>query len=317
MKKQQGRRGRELKAAEIHAPQIPLSTSSLLALAEELIGIDNSCSILDVKLNVFAPSRSSSINGSAKLTCSTDQMRIWETELSEPDGAPIARVVHTLIAKARALPEADLHEIQPQAKDKKPLASLEERREIIARAACNVISKKGFAASSIREIADAAGMHVPTMYQYVGSKDEVLELVYRWVISRVKENIADALSLPVPPKERLIAVTLKLLEDNELTPRHTGVLNRELRSLSKSARGRVLADYAEIMKSVADIIAEGTALGEFHPVNPTITANFIDALCDMWALRQFAVGQFSVEEYRNEILRYLKKGLFVPEAQAE
>jgi AcrR family transcriptional regulator len=202
--------------------------------------------------------------------------------------------------------------IRPAKQEKKngSVGSVEERREKIAEAASMVIANKGFAASSIREIADAAGMHVPTMYQYVSSKDEVLELVYRWVMRRVRENVDKALVSTQDPRERLRAVTLKLIENNTQGRRDTGVLNRELRSLSKTARARVLDEYVEVVGDISEVISEGVASGEFRPVNPVIIANFIDALCDMWALRQFAIGQYSVEEYREQLLEFIERGLF-------
>lgn len=179
-----------------------------------------------------------------------------------------------------------------------------------------VIANKGFSASSIREIAEAAGMHVPTMYQYVSSKDEVLELVYHWVMRRVRENVADALASTEGPRQRLRAVTLKLIENNDRGRRETGVLNRELRSLSKPARARVVNEYVEVVGEIADVIAEGVKSGEFLDVNPVITANFIDALCDMWALRQFAVGQYDVTEFREQLLRFIERGIYTDNENA-
>lgn len=290
---------RELKVVET------LSSSALVALAEDMIAPDGPPSVLDVRLTVFAESRSPSIRGEARLIHSRDNIAIWETDFTELAGTPIAKVTHTLTVTASS-PSAEV----PEARDRRAMGAQEERRAAIAEAAAEVIGRKGFAAASIREIADAAGMHVPTLYQYISSKEEVLELVYLWVIKDVMDNLAPALDPTLPPRERLIAVTVKLLEGNVKTPRHTGLLNRELRALSRSARSRVLNEYSEVMNAVAEIIKEGVALGEFRPVNASVVANFIDALCDMWALRQFAIGQFSIEEYRDEVVQYIKDGLF-------
>lgn len=287
-----------------------LSASTILALAEALIDMAEDSSVIDVKINVFSRAPAAKVRAQATVLFRKDPVTVWETDISGPDGEPIARLVHTLVA-GTAVSQAGDGTVQKMPREKKVAASLRERRDLIAQAACNVISAKGFAASSIREIADAAGMHVPTMYQYVKSKDEVLELVYSWVIGQVRAGIADALASTEPPKDKLVSVTRKLLENNNLERRQTGVLNRELRALSKGGRQRVLGEYAEILKSVAEIIERGSELGQFRPTNAVITANFIDALCDMWALRQFAVGEFSIEEYRENLLLFIKKGLHV------
>lgn len=70
-----------------------------------------------------------------------------------------------------------------------------QRREPIAAAAADVIARKGYAAASVREIEAAAHMQVPKLYQYVTSKEEVLELVYRWVIERLQADVEDARSI--------------------------------------------------------------------------------------------------------------------------
>lgn len=285
-----------------------LSGAMALEMAETLIDIADGGNPIDIKVNLFFRSQAKKVRGRATVLFQKDPVTVWETTISEPGGEIVARMVHTLVSGG-VVSRAD-DELAPDSpREKKAMASLQERRDLIARAACNVIAAKGFAASSIREIADAAGMHVPTMYQYVKSKDEVLELVYSWVIGQVRTNIADALASTGTPKDKLMSVTRKFLENNNIERRQTGVLNRELRSLSKGARQRVLGEYAEIIESVAEIIERGAELGQFRRTNPVITANFIDALCDMWALRQFAVGEFSVEEYRENLLGFIQRGL--------
>ena len=47
-----------------------------------------------------------------------------------------------------------------------PRSTADRRKAQIVKAAFKVISKKGFANSAIREIAQEAGMPVPTMYQW-------------------------------------------------------------------------------------------------------------------------------------------------------
>jgi hypothetical protein len=52
------------------------------------------------------------------------------------------------------------------------------RHDQIFRAACVVFGKYGFAQATMREVAAEAGMPVPTMYQYIRSKDDLLTLIF-------------------------------------------------------------------------------------------------------------------------------------------
>lgn len=304
----------EARVSDLQSRAGPASSAAVLSFAENLLSSassDGELSIVEVKITLFDPTSAEVLAGETSLVHRQGPLGIWKTDIREQRGRPVAQVFHTCLQQEAngVAPAAEL--AMPAKREKKngSAVSAEERREMIARAACVVIANKGFAASSIREIADAAGMHVPTMYQYVSSKDEVLELVYLWVMRRVRGNVGEALASASDPRERLRAVTLRLVQDNDQRRRETGVLNRELRSLSKTARARVVDEYIEVVGQIADVIAEGVKSGEFRDVNPIIAANFIDALCDMWALRQFAVGQYSVEEYREQILQFIERGL--------
>jgi AcrR family transcriptional regulator len=190
---------------------------------------------------------------------------------------------------------------QKEFASKTTIAPADHRREQIAAAAAEVIARKGFASATMREIADAAGMHVPTMYQYVASKDAMLELVYRHIMAQVRIDAAEAAAHFETASDRLRATIAALVDKGDRYRRGIGVLNRELKSLSPEARRRVLADYAKLIGQLADLIAEGVASGEFRPVNPVIAANFVEATCDIWPLRQFAVQRFGQAAFRTEV----------------
>jgi AcrR family transcriptional regulator len=194
-------------------------------------------------------------------------------------------------------------------RDEQPANSARKRRDQIAAAAAAVIARKGFANATMREIADMAGMHVPTMYQYVASKDEMLELVYNWTMARVRTDVAAATVNCSTATEKLRATITSLIAKGDRFRRDVGVLNREFKSLSSEARLRVLAHYRKLLLQIAELVSEGIAGGEFRPVEPEIAANFIEATCDIWPLRQFAVGQFGQNVFHDEIAEMIIRGL--------
>ncbi len=142
-------------------------------------------------------------------------------------------------------------------------SSLEKRREQIAAAACDVISRKGFAGATIREIADAAGLHVPTLSRFVSSKDEVLELVYGWAMERLRTDVAAATVGCATVRDQLITTVMAMIGNGDRYRRQVGVLNRELKSLPQKSRLRVLNEYQALLGQIAELIAQGVASGEF------------------------------------------------------
>jgi AcrR family transcriptional regulator len=55
---------------------------------------------------------------------------------------------------------------------------IDPRRKQIIKGAMQVISTKGFHGATVRDIAEAAGLTVGTMYNYVRSKEDILYIVY-------------------------------------------------------------------------------------------------------------------------------------------
>jgi AcrR family transcriptional regulator len=323
--------GRQTGAAAVHATfrlsdsqpaeigEVPPATllgyaCTLIAMAE---GMDaGKVSMIETSAHFFAPQICDTVEGEAVLIEARGPLWVWQCDLRAA-GGDLARITCRYMARSpdRAAPDAidtPAPDTRAQAQAARAARHLADRREAIAAAACHVIADKGFAAASMREIAEVAAMHVPTMYQYVRSKEEVLELVYHWVFERIRRNVTPALDADLPAREKLLGVVASLVANNGAMPREAGVLNRELRSLSRAARRRVLDDYAGIVDGIARIIADGVAEGQFRPVDPHLTANFIDALCDIWALRQFAIGQFSEAKFKSEIEAFFLHGISNP-----
>lgn len=300
--------------AEVQPATLLGYACTLIATAE---GMDaGSVSLIETSAHFFAPQTCDTIEGEAVLIEARRPLSVWQCDLTASGGGDLARITCRYLARApdpatpagaQAAPDS-----RAPAQAARAARLLADRREVIAAAACHVIADKGFAAASMREIAEVAGMHVPTMYQYVRGKEEVLELVYHWVFERIRRNVTPALDADLAPREKLLGVVASLVANNGAMPREAGVLNRELRSLSRAARGRVLDDYAGIVDGIARIIADGVAAGQFRPVDPHLTANFIDALCDIWSLRQFAVGHLAEADFRGAVEAFCLLGISGP-----
>ena len=334
VRSERGRVVGEMAAGPEHVDQHGLVRSAaLLVFADQLashgaaLGVqqDQVVLTLETKANYFRRCKSTVLGGESTPLHIGPSTMVWQTALYESGGNPIAMISHTLLVLAAegAAAEEAAHMVaahlnmQPRAAGEAKRTAVgrsrqssdiavAKRREHIAEAACKVISRKGFATSTIREIADEAGLHVPTLYQYVSSKDEVLELVFKWLVDQVGMDLEVATHDCETAHEKLVSAIRILLSRSNLNRAQTGVLNRELNSLSPKARLRVLSDIQTLMGQIAVIVHEGVASGEFRAVEPLMTANFIDAVVDVWALRQFSVRRFGLKEFENEVLRFFE-----------
>ncbi len=292
--------------------------SLLLAVADEvsaragaLIGIEGSAwEMTDLTAGWITPPTGSTLTAKAGLLARLVDHCVWQISFAEPDGTVVAHAVlkrrphPTEVVPAAALPSAasDLRAAQPA----------ERQRDHIAEAAAAVIAAKGFAHATVREIAEAAGMHVPTLYTHIASKHDLLELVYTWSMDRILVDVGQATANCRSAREKVAAIMAAMIARADENKRLVGVLNRELRSLPHGARERVLDRYRVILHELAKVIAEGVAAGEFRPVDPAVVANIIDAACDMRALRPFSFDAMALAEFERHILAFIDAGLRGP-----
>ena len=242
---------------------------------------------------------------------------VWQVTFTAHQGSdePMAIVTQTLAMGDRAAmpgPAPDDAAAADESRNgsaRTDAAPAAVRREQIAAAAAEIIARKGFAGASIREIAEAAGMHVPTLYQYIASKDDLLELVYSRTMAALKTDLDAEVAAYATAEQKLRAAIGILVGRGDRFRQRIGLLNRELKSLSPNARARVLEQYRDLMGATAAIIRMGIASGEFRDADPDIAANIVDGACDMWALRQFAVGHVGIEAFGAEVAELIVRGL--------
>ena len=83
------------------------------------------------------------------------------------------------------------------------------RRDILE-AAAKVFARRGYAAATLAELAEATGYAAPSLYRYFGSKEEIFESL----LELVSAEVAEAFDAPVdrsrPVAERLGALLLAL-----------------------------------------------------------------------------------------------------------
>ena len=122
----------------------------------------------------------------------------------------------------------------------------DQRRTQIVEAAFEVLTEKGYDAASIAEIAQRAGMGQGTVYRYVNSKRELLDLVFDWAVERIFATI-DPYELlaadPATPPEmaahvRVIGDRLNRLVDED--PAMLKLIGIQSSAIDKQLKARVV-----------------------------------------------------------------------------
>ena len=176
-----------------------------------------------------------------------------------------------------------------------PLTKEEQqrRRKEIFDASVHLFLEKGFKATSMREIAKAAGVGKSTLYDYFKSKDEILVSYFENVINELTEN-ANAIvaqDLGITEKlQKIMEMHLTYLVDSKT---FYLMLSLEVQTLSLGNQKKIQVQRYAYQDIFRDIIQEGIDAGIYRPVNPLFAARSIFQLLSLavFTSRPDAVGE--------------------------
>ncbi len=144
-------------------------------------------------------------------------------------------------------------------------------RERILDAASSVFAEVGFAGARVDDIAARAGVNKAMLYYHVGDK----QVLYSAVLMRNFDRVADALAqvrdAGGSPRTRLVAVVTELTRIVQQYPDHPRMVLREVASGAATLPPEVLARMLEVVDTVAGLLGEGVAAGEFRRTEPVLT----------------------------------------------
>lgn len=304
----------ETAPASPRAAGAPVTLASLVGFAEALALAGNAAcghevTAFDIKTVSLSPRPANRLTGEAIPQMAPAGLSVWMVTIQDDHERAIATLVLTYALGTPVLPPAPTP--AAEAPPSVSLAAEAQPQTPLARilaAATDVIARKGFAQATMREIAEATGMHVPTLYAHVKGKDELLELVYAHEMERLVSRL-EQVATGASATERIRRMMEAALDVSDERRRQIGILNRELKSLRPEARARMIARYRALVGRYEAVIRDGVAAGEFHDIEPLVAANFLDMIGDIWALRQFFLSEMPRDAYLEAAMTFALKGL--------
>ncbi len=240
---------------------------------------------------------------------------IWQTILIDAAGNRIAIVTQTQLVAQGASGEPAVDTPVPAEAGAEPRTAIaEERRAAILKAGAKVMGARGFASATMKEIAAAAGMHVPTMYQYVRSKDELLFLICVECFQSLNVVLDAATEGEATAGARLQAAIAALVRSSEQHRSALRLITRETAVLQPPVRNRVHAEWNRFLARFSTIIDDGVKAGEFVPIDPAMAAHLIESLCEAWAIRRVALRRHGLPSVEAGIIQLVLSGIRRKEA---
>ena len=166
-----------------------------------------------------------------------------------------------------------------------PRPSGGDKRERILEAAERVFADHGFYNAKVSEIARHAGVADGTIYLYFKSKDDLLITLFESRMERVCADLVEAVGAAQGAPAKLGAFIRTYLEMVKRNPKVAEVLTIELRQSSKFMKEYANPRFADLLKIVGQVVADGQRAGELDDTVPApLAARMVFGILDEMAL---------------------------------
>lgn len=152
-------------------------------------------------------------------------------------------------------------------------------QERIYDAAVGRFAARGFAATTLRQIASDVGLEVGSLYNHIASKQDLLYRLMCRAMAEITEYVAAAESLSDDPSTRLWNIAKAHVEFYAIRRQQARALDMEIRSLAHEhyiANRQLRKGYEKLF---IDALEDGIQKGRFRDVDTHTTAFALISLC--------------------------------------
>lgn len=158
-----------------------------------------------------------------------------------------------------------------------PLTDQEQmrRRHEIFGASVKLFLRHGFQETSLREIAEEAGIGKSTFYDYFENKDEILLWGVQDQIEDLTTEARAIAALPLPASERLRRVMKNHAEYVMASKDFFIKLSLQVQRLSLESQKHIQAARHEYQDTIQGIVDDGIREGAFRPVDSLLATRLL------------------------------------------
>lgn len=136
------------------------------------------------------------------------------------------------------------------------------RRQEIFRIAADIFYRKGYAQTSTRDIAEAAGILKGSLYAHISSKEDILYAIVQDVHALFESNVAACEALDAPPLGKVRSFLAGHMRITLSRPEYHQVYTRDWRSLSEERYRSVRGKRDEYERYLAGLLEKAQKAGQ-------------------------------------------------------
>jgi AcrR family transcriptional regulator len=186
------------------------------------------------------------------------------------------------------------------------------KKGLILQRAATMFRERGFAASSMRDLAETVGIEAASLYNHIRSKNEILESICFDVANIFNEKIQEVESgrqSNINKIESLLRFHIEQMVDNY---ENVIVSDREWRHLDEPYRANFQHQRRTYRKRFAAIIEDGIVKGEIRRIDAaTAVLIMLHAINGIESWHRSKV-KMNADELANNMIRILIDGLRKP-----
>lgn len=189
-----------------------------------------------------------------------------------------------------------------------------EKRRQILRAAITVFARSGYHTSRVADVAKEAGVAYGLVYHYFGSKEDLLETIFRRTWARMLQAVEEVEAEEGSAREQLAGVARIVLGGWEVDADLIRVLIREV---ARSPQiGREVGEIQHAFAGLQRIIARGQERGELRTdIDPRLAAwilyGALEEILTGWVFERLPASAEDVEEAERTVVSLLTDGMAV------
>lgn len=184
-----------------------------------------------------------------------------------------------------------------------------DRETEILKAAAQVFREKGFAATSIQDIADRVGMYKGSLYYYIDSKEDLLYRIGRIAYAELKHEQDMAAEADAPPLERLRAFIRTHVLHTTGNLDETAAFFGDFRSFTGERRTEIIGWRDEYETAFRSIIRAGQADGSIRKVDVKLVSLSVFGMMNSVHLWYQPGGRRSPRQIADALADLLIQGL--------
>ncbi|MET8284848.1 TetR/AcrR family transcriptional regulator [Streptomyces sp. NPDC048448] len=200
----------------------------------------------------------------------------------------------------------------PTKKKSQVTATPERRRELLGLAA-EVFAEQGYNATTVRRIADQAGMLAGSLYYHFDSKESMLEEILRTFLDELWDGYDTVLAAELGPRETLEALVTESFREIDRHRAAVAIYQKESRHLAAQQRFAFLAEsQRNFEKAWLSTLERGVAAEAFRSdLDIRLTYRFVRDTVWVAASWYRPGGQHSPEEIARQYLSMVLDGISV------